>query len=215
MNSTVTFTFGAWLKKLRKQLGYSRQQVCDQAGGRISQQYIHFIETGKSTNIGSDKLQALAQGFQIPIEILEEALFRNREPNIEFWGKAGKNGSGANGKHDAEPMTYIHPEKHLFALEINDEAMTPKLEPGDLAIAQTWHHTHGIMPNWVYLIEHQGKTFCSYIVENSDGSGSYQLVAEQSRLFSTTPLTKEYEILGRVIEVRKTKTLHRSTSTTR
>jgi transcriptional regulator with XRE-family HTH domain len=211
MNSSTTFVFGDWLRTLRKQMGLTRQAVADRAGGSISQQYIHAIETGKSTNIGSEKLEALARGLGIPPSVLHQALLERTPPMLRLIVPGRE--SEASDEQEAMTIPYFLNDPSLFAVEVTNDDMAPRMERGDIAIVQPVRNDVPQEPGWIYLLEskYQQPMF-RYLMDRPAGSGNYWLVAHDSDRIPATQLGAEgYHLSGRVVEVRKGKSLFRPT----
>lgn len=213
------FNFGAWLKTFRQSRRWSREAVTQKAqvaGYLISQQYIHFIESGKATNIGSDKIQALAAGLDLPLHILESALFQQQAPDIPIAGRTAAGTGVSTNEHEYQQATlaYEYPASELAAqglyyIEIIGDSMAPKIEHGDLALIQPG--SQAITSGRIYLVQERKskKTTCKYLIADTQNPEQFWLVAEQEKLFPRTQLTNRYQLLGEVIEVRKTLTLSR------
>ncbi|MBX2860954.1 MAG: XRE family transcriptional regulator [Vampirovibrio sp.] len=206
---TTNFEFGSWLQALRKHLGYSRQEVADRSGGRISQQYIHFIETGRITNVGVEKVQAMAAGLGVPVQVLQQALLQGEEPMIPVLGRAagGPEASALPEEYREVGVPYYRPDPTLFSVEIMGDSMSPKLEHGDLAVVQPQIESAPLVSGGVYLLRHRKKLTCKYLMQHSEQPEQWLITAEDDGLFPQTLLDKTYEVLGQVIEVRKTQTL--------
>lgn len=208
--SSASFEFGPWLRALRKELGLTRQMVSERSGRAISQQYIHFIETGKNTNIGSEKLGALAQGLGVPLWVLQRALFEKTEPVVPVVGRAAAGVQVAsNAEEYGEAASYRHQLEEVFAVEVIGDSMAPRLEHGDLVFVKRFYAEDRIIPGWIYLFEEvqSRKVTCKYLLEQEGNSGSYRLEAEDATLFPPTAMGEDFRLLGRVVEVRKTKNL--------
>lgn len=213
--NNASFNFGQWVKQVRKERNLSRQKVADRSGGRnspkISQQYVHFIETGKATNIGSDKLTALARGLGIPVEILETALFRQTEPTIPVLGRAAA-GTATNSlkeEYQNETFPYTQTNNTLTGYEIMGDSMAPKISHGDLALITALHTNDPLISGAVYLIKTKGKVTCKYILEDPANPDNHIIRAENKHLYPDTVLDrKTHQVLGRVVEVRKSISLH-------
>ena len=227
----ISFDFGEWIQQLRKSRRFSRQTVSERAsekGFSLSQQYVHFIETGKATNIGSDKVQALAIGLNVPLQIIEQALFQKKAPIFRLLGRvsAGQ-ATSSNSDEYGEPLPYVEYGKEtqdLYYVEISGDSMAPKIEHGDLALVKpfpkAWHdqanypNYHGLISSGrVYLIQEPKRQHhtCKYILADNEQEGEYWLLAENEALFPKTRLDNRFKVLGEVIEVRKTLSLSRPT----
>lgn len=198
--------------QLRQQLGLTRQAVADRSGGEISQQYVHRIETGLAENIGSEKLTALARGLDVPVAVLQQALFQKQAPVIPVLGRVSGGGAVPRSadEYAQEQLRYAVAHPPLFAVEMIGDSMAPKIEHGDWIIAEPIGEGEPmplIMDGAIYVLEKQQRLTCKYLL-NRIGSG-YWLEAEQPTIFAPEPLSNGYKILGRVVEVRKTQTLIR------
>lgn len=195
---------------MRRERGWSRQHVSQRASGRISQQYIHFIETGKATNIGSDKLLALSTGLQIPVEILQQVLHAGQPPSIPVQGRVAA-GALAHAKgegYGGELLSYqAEAPGRLFAMEVMGDSMSPKLCHGDMILASRAVPGEAILAGHIYVLEKAGKVTCKYLLPDFEAAGCFRVAAERPDLFAEAPLSDQYRILGRVIEVRKTHSL--------
>lgn len=222
-NQSEEFHFGHWLQSLRKQLGLTRIQVAQKAGGTLSQQYIHRIETGVATNIGSDKLAALALGLNIPVNILHQALTNKQSPEIPLLGRSAAGGGIPNTQegYQSECIPYLEAETStLFAIEIIGDSMAPRVEHGDLvfvspipksapfpnsaaAFAQSSHWINGGM----YLVSIEDRLTCKYLIWPLSEQTPPFLRAENETIFPDTLWHCGCKIKGRVVEVRKRQNL--------
>lgn len=152
--STSPFGFGRWVFMLRKSRRLSRQAVSKRAsakGFQLSQQYVHFIETEKATNIGSDKIQALSAGLGVPLAVIEQAVFNKSAPVFYLRGRvsAGRAGPGNNDEY-GEGVPYFdaaHLDADstvLYYVEIMGDSMSPKIEHGDLALIRPMPSTSAL-----------------------------------------------------------------------
>lgn len=186
-------------------------------GGQISQQYIHFIEAGRSQNIGSQKLHALAQALDLPVTLLQHILSNNQLPDAPIVARASAGVAIPDQAEEyrtqpVEHVFYPDPlptEPDFFAVEISGDSMAPKLAHGDLAIVRRHHPDAALLPGHIYLCRIQGRTTCKYLMPQAGGDG-YYLSAERPDLFADTPLTPAIQLQGRVVEVRKTHSLTRT-----
>lgn len=202
--------FGQWIFKLRKQRGLSRQELSARSEGRISQQYVHFIERGKALNIGSEKLKALADALDLPVQSLHQALATGNPPSIPLLGRAA-----AGTAIPTDPGEYAAPENlklaetpeepGLFAVEISGDSIQPVVAHGDTVIVRRHHEGDLLLPGHIYLLRHGRRLTCKYLMP--DGAGGYMLSAENATLFPETLFKAPYVLVGRVIEVRKTHSL--------
>lgn len=199
--------FGSWFKSLRKQRRLSRKAISDRANGRISQQYVHFIEAGKATNIGSDKVQALAEGLGVPLAVIEQALFYG----IETYPVTGRTAAGSsvspNSEEFADEIAYFPKDSQLFFVEIVGDSMAPRLEHGDWALIQPYQPGMAIINKGIYLLATGRRSTCKYVFQRT-GEDQFWVGAARPDLFETVPLASPYKILGRVVEVRKTQSLY-------
>ncbi len=213
--------FGQWLQMLRKERRLSRQAVSARSGNRISQQYIHFIEIGQATNIGSDKLAALADAFDLPVEAFQQVLHQKQMLQIPIIGRAAAGApipSETEEYQEGNKLEYLTPELNkaseartspaLFAVEVSGDSMAPKIAHGDVVIVRRQEADEGLMPGHVYLVRLQGRLTCKYLMPGPN-ENEIILSAEQAHLFSDMPLKNQQAIVGRVIEVRKTHSLAR------
>ncbi len=200
--------FGLWLKSVRRQRQLSRQAVSDRSEGRISQQYLHFIETGRATNIGSDKIAALATGLGVPLSIIEQALFYGIT-GAAVTGRTAAGGSvSANGdEFQDETVQYFPQDSRLFFVEIVGDSMAPRLDHGDWALIQPYPPGSPLLNGGIYLLATGKRSTCKYVFQRPDQDG-YFIGAARPDLFPTVPLAPPYRVLGQVVEVRKTQSLY-------
>lgn len=64
MSKTVRNKFGKRVRELRKQKGWSQEQLADEAG--LHRTYVGSIERGEQ-NVSLDNIEKLAKTFKIPI----------------------------------------------------------------------------------------------------------------------------------------------------
>jgi transcriptional regulator with XRE-family HTH domain len=227
MNPSTDFCFGHWLRALRKQLGLTRTQVAEKARGSLSQQYIHRIETGVATNIGSDKLAALALGLSVPVNVLHQALTQKQAPDIPLLGRSAAGSAIRNTQegYQSEAVAYFETQPNLFALEIIGDSMAPRVEHGDLIFvspipkgtslpenaATLSVESHSKESVWVnggmYLLSTDGRLTCKYLIWPLSGNVTPLIRAENRDLFQDTPWQATFQVLGRVVEVRKRQNL--------
>jgi len=203
--------FGNWLKALRQQRRLSRRLVAERSGGRVSQQYLHLIETGKATNIGSEKVQALAEGLGVPLAVMEQALFQG----VDHYAITGRTAAGGsvspNADEFSDEIAYFPQDSQLFFVEIIGDSMAPRLEHGDWALIQPHQPGMAILNGGIYLLATGRRSTCKYVFQrpsDNPDNQQYWVGAARPELFETVPLALPYKILGRVVEVRKTQSLY-------
>lgn len=199
------YIFSDWLKAQRNALGLSRTRVAERSGGEISQQYIHLIETGVQQNIGSDKLRALASGLGLPLVILQRALFDGVVPEIPLTGRisGGPEVNALSEEYVNDGVTY-EANPQLFAMEMMGDSMAPKIEHGDIVIANPECE---LVSGRVYVLSKNKKRTCKYLVQDQNDPETWWICAENESLFEREELTRNWKIGGLVIETRKTMTL--------
>jgi SOS-response transcriptional repressor LexA len=229
-NHSGEFHFGHWLQALRKQLGLTRTQVADKASGAVSQQYIHRIETGVATNIGTDKLAALAIGLGVPVSILHQALVQKQSPEIPLLGRSAAGGAIPNTQEGYQSETisyfdqrYFETQVSLFAMEIIGDSMAPRVEHGDLVFvipiskgASLPQHAEALSmqsnsADWLnggmYLVSIDDRLTCKYLIWPLSDHSQPFLRAENQEIFPDTAWHAGCKIMGRVVEVRKRQNL--------
>lgn len=136
-------TKGDRIKQLREQKDISQTELAERVG--TTKQNIYKYETGVITNIPSDKIEAIAQYFNVsPSYIMGWESDFLREPPQMFFCKYYHSVSAGIGIHaDENADTYGYyfscqsQAEHCFAVDVQGDSMTPKLLDGDIAIVDT------------------------------------------------------------------------------
>lgn len=136
-------TKGDRIKQLREQKDISQTELAERVG--TTKQNIYKYETGVITNIPSDKIEAIAQYFNVsPSYIMGWESDFLREPPQMFFCKYYHSVSAGIGTHaDENADTYGYyfscqsQAEHCFAVDVQGDSMTPKLLDGDIAIVDT------------------------------------------------------------------------------
>lgn len=206
------FNFGQWLKHVRKERRLTRQAIANNSDGKISQQYIHAIESGKCRNIGSDKLQALAKGLDMPIAVLQDALFLKRY-SVEHLDNtaelANSRGAIATDSSDDGVDDGMAPGDFKI-ISVDNDKMAPRLEKGDIAFLipiKKLQRPYESGRLYVLMDETRQHHF-RYMLYHPE-QNDYQLLQEANSDYTAVEWLKnsDWRLIGMVMELRKHKSL--------
>lgn len=136
-------TKGDRIKQLREQKDISQTELAERVG--TTKQNIYKYETGVITNIPSDKIEAIAQFFNVsPAYIMGwESDFLREPPQMFFCKYYHSVSAGIGTRADDTTDTYGYyfscqsQAEHCFAVDVQGDSMIPKLLDGDIAIVDT------------------------------------------------------------------------------
>ena len=219
------FSFGQWLKQLRLEKGLTRQKVADNSEGAISQQYVHAIEMDKSRNIGSEKLQALSKGLDVPLDCLQQALFYQQNPKLPILQQSQEQlplsrGPGAavdeaidqEPRAEKEPLQYVNEQGYVRALRLKEDLLAPQIEPEDVVLYQQFDEIKDelLEEGRLYVFASPRRRYTVRYLKKDPRSKKWLITLYDSNKFEEKAFkASRWELIGKVIEVRKTKSLMR------